>query len=85
MPKGSDIKMQQRNEQEGFYAKLVDNPVDKTFRQLYFVSKFILPDYRFPVELAPFYKPYPRNQPIVFGHYCLPDGAAILQPNMLFR
>ena len=38
MPKGSDIKMQQRNEQEGFYAKLVDNPVDKTFRQLYFVQ-----------------------------------------------
>ena len=82
-PKDLIIKCIKGMSRKVFTLNWWTNPVDKTFRQLYFGGKFILPDYRFPVELAPFYKPYPRNQPIVFfGHYCLPDGAAILQPNI---
>jgi hypothetical protein len=50
---------------------------------LYFGNKFILPDYHFPVEFAPAYEPYTLDQPIVFfGHYCLSEGAAILQQNI---
>ncbi|MCE1200061.1 MAG: metallophosphoesterase [Marinilabiliales bacterium] len=59
------------------------NPTNKTFRQLYFGNKFILPDYHFPPEIAPDYIPYAENQPpVFFGHYCLGEGAEVIQPNI---
>lgn len=59
------------------------DPENKTFRQLHFGNKFVLPDYHFPVELAPRYQPYLPDKPIVFfGHYCLAEGAEILQSNV---
>jgi len=82
-PRDLIIKCSKGLSRKVFTLKWWANPENQTFRQLYFGSKFILPDYHFPVELAPAYDPYPPEAPIVFfGHYCLPDGASIEQPNV---
>jgi hypothetical protein len=82
-PKDLIIKCSKGLSRKVFTLNWWTNPEDKTFRQLYFGNKFILPDYHFPVELAPAYEPYTLDQPIVFfGHYCLSEGAEILQPNI---
>ncbi len=58
-------------------------PADKTFRQLSFGNKFLLPEYHVPQELLPQFEAYLPDKPIVFmGHYCLWEGATILQPNI---
>ncbi len=82
-PKDLIIKCSKGLSRKVFTLNWWTSPTDKTFRQLYFGNKFILPDYHFPVELAPVYEPYAPDQPIVFfGHYCLSEGAEILQPNI---
>ena len=58
-------------------------PQNKSFRQLSFGNKFLLPEYSVPAEIAPSFEPYGPEKPIVFiGHYCLTQGAAILQSNI---
>lgn len=60
-----------------------ESPENKTFREINFGNKFILPDYHIPDELALHYEPYTPDQPIVFiGHYCLSEGATLLQKNI---
>jgi hypothetical protein len=60
-----------------------ESPQDKTFRGLSFGNKFILPDYTVPIQIAPSFEPYGSDQPPVFmGHYCLSQGAAIVQSNI---
>lgn len=60
-----------------------ESPVNKTFRDLSFGNKFILPAYRVPVEIAPTFEPYSPEKPIVFiGHYCLTEGPKIVQSNI---
>ena len=82
-PKDLIIKCSKGLSRKVFTLNWWTTPEDKTFRQLYFGNKFILPDYHFPAELAPSYQPYTPDQPIVFfGHYCLSDGAEILQQNI---
>lgn len=82
-PKDLIIKCNKGLSRKVFTLKWWENPVNKTFRQLYFGDKFVLPDYHFPPEIAPSYEPYLPDQPIVFfGHYCLPSGAIIVQPNI---
>lgn len=82
-PKDLIIKCSKGLSRKVFTLNWWSCPEDKTFRQLYFGNKFILPDYHPPVELAPSYEPYPPGKPIVFfGHYCLSEGPAILQSNI---
>lgn len=82
-PKDLIIKCSKGLSRKVFTLNWWTNPENKTFRQLYFGNKFILPDYHFPLELAPVYKPYPPGKPIVFfGHYCLAGGAEIVQENI---
>lgn len=82
-PKDLIIKCNKGLSRKAFTLKWWENPVNKTFRQLYFGDKFVLPDYHFPAEIAPSYEPYLPDQPIVFfGHYCLPSGAIIVQQNI---
>lgn len=82
-PKDLIIKCNKGMSRKVFTLNWWSAPQDKTFRQLYFGSKFVLPDYHPPVELAPSFEAYPPDGPIVFfGHYCLSEGAAILQPNI---
>jgi len=60
-----------------------ESPENKTFRELSFGNKFILPDYTVPVQIAPTFEPYKAGQPPVFiGHYCLSEGASIYQKNI---
>ena len=60
-----------------------ESPENKTFRELSFGNKFQLPDYTVPVQIAPSFKPYGQEKPLVFlGHYCLSEGAAIVQNNI---
>ena len=60
-----------------------ESPKNKTFRELSFGNKFILPDYTVPSQIAPSFEPYGSDQPPVFiGHYCLSDGAEIFQKNI---
>jgi hypothetical protein len=82
-PKDLIIKCSKGLSRKIFTLNWWTNPVDKTFRQLYFGNKFILPDYHFPIELAPSYEPYSEELPIVFfGHYCLSEGPEIVQKNI---
>ncbi len=60
-----------------------ESPRNKTFRQLSFGNKFVLPEYTVPIELAPAFEPYSTDKPPVFvGHYCLSEGAVIMQNNI---
>jgi len=82
-PKDLIIKDSKGLSRKVFTLKWWASPEDKTFRQLYFGNKFILPDYHPSVEMAPSYEPYSPDRPIVFfGHYCLSEGPAILQQNV---
>jgi len=59
------------------------SPKNKTFREISFGNKFILPNYTIPKEIAPSFEPYDLDKPPVFiGHYCLSEGAAIVQSNI---
>ena len=60
-----------------------ESPKNKTFRELSFGNKFILPDYTVPKEIAPAFEPYgPGKPPVFIGHYCLGQGAVIYQNNI---
>jgi hypothetical protein len=82
-PKDLIIKCNKGLSRKAFLLKWWEDPTNKTFRQLYFGNKFVLPDYHFPKELEPSYAPYPTGLPIVFlGHYCLSGGNEIVQQNI---
>jgi len=60
-----------------------ESPQNKTFRELSFGNKFILPEYTVPIQIAPSFEPYGAEKPPVFvGHYCLSEGAVIMQNNI---
>lgn len=60
-----------------------ESPQDKTFRELSFGNKFILPDYSVPIQIAPSFESYgPDKVPVFMGHYCLSQGAEIVQSNI---
>jgi hypothetical protein len=60
-----------------------ESPEKKTFRNLAFGNKFVLPDYTVPPEIAPSFEPYGPEKPnIIVGHYCLSEGPRILQSNI---
>ncbi len=82
-PKDLILKCSKGLTKKVFTLNWWESPEDKTFSQLYFGNKFVLPEYHPPVELAPSFEPYGPEKPIVFfGHYCLSDGPAILQQNI---
>jgi len=66
-----------------FRMKWWESPENKTFRDLAFGNKFILPAYTVPAEIAPSFEPYGPEKPITFvGHYCLSEGPKLLQSNI---
>jgi len=77
------IKGNNGNVRKIFRMNWWESPEGKTFRNLSFGNKFMLPEYTVPKEIAPSFPPYPETEPIVFvGHYCLPQGASVLQSNI---
>jgi len=68
---------------QSFRMRWWEEPVGKTFEEMSFDSKFELPDYEIPHQVAPQNNPYPENAPIVFfGHYCRQAGPFIIKPNL---
>lgn len=60
-----------------------ENPLNKTFNEMCFESKFELPKYSIPKEILPETFVYSDNEPIVFfGHYCRAKGPQIVKPNI---
>lgn len=55
----------------------------KTFREIAFGNRFVLPAYTVPKEIIPLIEAYPVDSPPVFlGHYCLDEKALIFQGNI---
>ncbi len=66
-----------------FRMKWWEDPHNKTFEEMSFESKFVLPSYTIPLEIIPNINPYASEAPIVFfGHYCRYNGPHIITPNV---
>jgi len=66
-----------------FRLKWWKDPVGKTFEEMSFDSKFVLPEYEIPKQIAPQIIPYSENEPVViFGHYCRHEGPFVVAPNL---
>jgi hypothetical protein len=77
------IKCQKGISRKTFRMNWWESPDQKTFQDLAFGNKFVLPAYTVPPEIAPSFESYHSEKPIVFiGHYCLTQGPRILQPNI---
>lgn len=60
-----------------------DSPLEKTFNEISFESKFTLPEYTVPKQILPKTYPYPDNAPpVFFGHYCRGTGPYIVKHNV---
>lgn len=65
-----------------FRIKWWESPMGKTFSEMSFGNKFILPAYTVPKEILFDVKKYPvSNLPVFFGHYCLQEPP-IIRPNL---
>lgn len=66
-----------------FRMRWWENPDGKTFEEMSFESKFVLPSYTIPKEIRPRSFIYPDDAPILFfGHYCRFNGPHIIKPNL---
>ncbi len=60
-----------------------EDPQGKTFEEMSFESKFVLPQYEIPRQIYTLNDTYPSDAPIVFfGHYCRHQGPHIIKPNL---
>lgn len=60
-----------------------EEPHGKTFEEMSFESKFVLPSYSIPGQIVPQSCIYPEDAPIVFfGHYCRFNGPHIIKSNI---
>ncbi len=68
---------------QSFRMRWWEDPEGKTFEEMSFDSKFALPQYEIPKQIAPQNTPYPEDAPMVFfGHYCRHEGPFIIKPNL---
>lgn len=66
-----------------FRMRWWEDPVGKTFEEMSFESKFVLPQYEIPKQICPQISAYPENLPMVFfGHYCRHEGPHIINSNL---
>ncbi len=66
-----------------FRLRWWEKSIGKTFEEISFESKFVLPRYTLPVEIIPDTFFYPETAPIVFfGHYCRAKGPYIISSNL---
>ncbi len=66
-----------------FRMRWWESPIDKTFEEMSFESKFKFPAYTIPKEIIPTYEPYQEDAPIVFfGHYCRFKGPFVVRNNI---
>ncbi len=66
-----------------FRLRWWEQPLGKTFEEMSFESKFVLPSYTIPQQILPKTFVYSEDSPIVFfGHYCRFKGPYIVSPNI---
>lgn len=66
-----------------FRLRWWENSQGKTFEEMSFESKFVLPGYEIPQQIVPQNDPYTTDAPIVyFGHYCRHEEPYIIKPNI---
>lgn len=66
-----------------FRMRWWEKPKGRSFEEMSFESKFILPHYSIPEQIYPGHTPYPKKEvPVFFGHYCRFDGPLIVKPNV---
>ncbi|MBN1924889.1 MAG: metallophosphoesterase [Prolixibacteraceae bacterium] len=83
LPKDLIIKDNKGISKRRFRIKWWESAGGKTFRDLSFSNRYILPPYTIPVEITPQVKPYESNlPPVFFGHYCIENGNLVVQDNL---
>jgi len=66
-----------------FRMRWWEDSLGKTFEEMSFESKFVLPQYEIPKQIVPKNNFYSDDSPIVFfGHYCRHEGPHIIKPNL---
>lgn len=83
LPKDLIIKDSNGLAYRRFRIKWWESPVGKTFREISFGNRFVLPEYTVPVEVLPEIEEYPNDAPPVFmGHYCLDEDDLFIKQNL---
>ena len=83
LPKNLIIKDEKNFRRTNFRIKWWEIPHGKTFRELSYGNRFILPNYTIPEQILYPYAIYGPNEPVVFfGHYCINHGQLIERENI---
>ncbi len=83
LPRDLIIKDDKNIRRTNFRIKWWERPEGKTFNDLNYGNKFVLPNYTVPPELLFPFKVYSPGEPIVFvGHYCIDTGPLIPTENV---
>ena len=83
LPKDFIIKDSKNIRRTNFRIRWWEDPKGKTFKQISYGNKFILPAYTVPPELLFPFKIYGSDEPLVFvGHYCIDTGPLIPTTNV---
>jgi hypothetical protein len=83
LPNDLIIKDNKNVRRTNFRIKWWEPPVGKTFREISFGNRFMLPDYTVPQQIITPYTVYDLTKPVVFfGHYCAAGNKLIAAPNV---
>lgn len=83
LPKNLVIKDEKNFRRTNFRIKWWESPHGKTFRDLSFGNRFILPNYTVPEQILYPFPIYEPTEPILFfGHYCISNSSLIIRPNI---
>lgn len=83
LPKNLIIKDEKNIRRTNFRIKWWESPHGKTFRDLSFGNRFILPNYTVPEQIIFQFPIYEPTEPVVFfGHYCINNGPLIVRSNI---
>ncbi len=83
LPDDFIIKDSMNIRRNSFRIKWWESPVNKTFREVSYGNKFMLPEYTVPKQILFPFEIYGENKPIVFfGHYCMNKEKLSLKGNI---
>ncbi len=83
LPDNLIIKDSKNVNRKNFRIKWWEEPDGKTFRELSFGNRFLLPDYTVPQQVLQPFEVYNENEPaFIFGHYCAGQDAGVLKENL---
>ena len=83
LPPDLSIRNNKKASVRSFRMKWWEPTEGKTFSDISFESKMVLPRYTVPPEILPTFVPYPADAPLVFfGHYCRGNGPFVIKDNI---